>query len=174
MDSTLGIMGSSYEYVVTPKATGALRIKKMLLIALYILWGGGVLIVGAAVRIVAPLLAFIPLSLWILIWLTWKYTQVSYEYSFGSGTMKVNRLLGERTRRAMVEIKISNIEKYYTSDDDLNSLKTDKEFFVASSRDSERLIAIVWVDEEQKKNVLWFEADEKALKILHRYNSTVF
>jgi hypothetical protein len=179
MDSTLGMMGTAYEYVVTPKATGALRMKKLLFIALYILWGGGLLILGSTVgKLFLPLLAFVPVSLWILIWLTWKYTQVSYEYAFESGTLKVNRLLGERTRRPIVEVEIRDIQKCYPnteeSREEIATLYADREIFVASSKDSERSIAILWNDEDQKKNVLWFEPDEKALKILHRYNSIVF
>ena len=96
-ESGFGTGGSPYEYVVTPKMTPTLRMKKILFIALYILWGGGLLVVGSTVgKLFLPLLAFIPVTLWMLIFFTWKYTKVAYEYSFWSGELKVNRMFGEK------------------------------------------------------------------------------
>lgn len=179
MDSntSFGTMGSPYAYVVAEKMTSKLRMKKILFIALYVLWGGGVLVGGTALQVVAPLLAFIPISLWILIWLTWRFTQVSYEYAFESGTLKVNRMLGERSRRKLAELKIRDIEKIYSKINDnhgkLDTFGCDNTIFAASSEDAERLIAILWTN-ENKKTVLYMEADEKALKILRYYNSSAF
>ena len=171
-------MGTPYEYIVIEKMTLKLRLKKIIFIALYILWGCGVLIGGTSLQLVAPLLAFIPISIWILVWLTWRFTQVSYEYTFESGTLKVNRILGEHSHRKLAEVKIRDIEKIYINlNEDLEKVDTfsvDNKIFAASAKDAERLTAIIWVTEDKKKNVLYMEADEKALKILRYYKSSLF
>ena len=176
-ESGFGKGGAPYEYVVTPKMTPALRLKKILFIALYILWGGGLLIVGATVRIIAPLLAFIPVTLWMLVFFTWKYTKVAYEYSFLGGELKVNRMLGEKTRRTLVTVKIRDLKAVYPCKDfdrtEIKAFVPDRAIFAASSDDAERLVAALWKDENNKKIVLYFEADEKAMRILHYYNSSV-
>ena len=176
-ESGFGTGGSPYEYVVTPKMTPALRMKKMLFIALYILWGGGLIIVGSAVRIIAPLLAFIPVTLWMLIFFTWKYTKVAYEYSFWGGELKVNRLLGERSHKKLVEVKIRELKHIYRCNSEnsekIKEFSADTEILAASSNDAERLVAALWIDENGKKMILYFEADDKAVRILKYYNSSI-
>ena len=46
----------------------------------------------------------------------------------------------------------------------------EREIFAVSSNDAERLVAVLWTDENNKKTVLYFEADEKAMRILRYYN----
>ena len=172
-ESGFGTSGYPYEYVVTPMMSRKLKMKKLLMIGLYVLWGGGLLIVGSIVKLILPLLAFIPISLWILVYFTWRYTQVAYEYSFFGGVLKVNRLLGEKSRRTIAEIKIRDLDSVSCCrSEDINTFEADRKIFVASAPDAERLTALVWTDENNQKNVLFFEADEKAMRILRYYNST--
>lgn len=176
-ESGFGTGGSPYEYVVTPKMTPASRLKKFLFILFYVVWGGGLIIVGAVVRIIAPLLAFIPVTVWMLIFFTWKYTKVAYEYSFWGGELKVNRLLGERSRKKIVGVKIRDLKHIYPCNADnhekIKAFFADTEIFAASSPDAERLAAVLWTDENNKNVVLYFEADEKAIRILKYYNSSI-
>ena len=177
-ESGYGTGGSPYEYVVTPKMTPTLRMKKILFIALYILWGGGLLVVGSTVgKLFLPLLAFIPVTLWMLVFFTWKYTKVAYEYSFWSGELKVNRMFGEKSRRALVTVKIRELKVVYPYKDsdrmEIKNFAPEREIFAASSDDADRLVAALWTDENHKKTVLYFEADEKAMRIIRYYNSSI-
>ena len=178
MDSShsFGTMGSTYSYVVAEKMTPKLRLKKILFIVLYVVWCGGLLIGGTSLQLVAPLLAFIPISLWILIWLTWRFTQVSYEYTFESGTLTVKRMLGERTKRTIAELTIREAQSIYLDANDsraqIDTFAADNTIFAVSAADADRMTAVLWVDQNHKKNVLFFEADEKAFKILRYYNSS--
>ena len=54
----------------------------------------------------------------------------------------------------------------------INSFGHEKEIFAAGSPDSPNLWAALWKDEEGTKHILWFEANEKALKIFRFYNSS--
>ena len=177
-ESGFGRSSAPYEYVVTPKMTPALRMKKVLFIMIYVVWGGGLLLVGSTVgKLFLPLLAFIPVTLWMLVFFTWKYTNVAYEYSFGGGNLTVNRLFGEKTRKKIIEVQIRDLTHVYSYDTDcqkkIKDFDADTEIMAASSMDAERLIAIFWTNEDNKKFVLYFEADEKAMRILKYYNSSV-
>ena len=169
--------GGSLRIRGNPQDAPCIETEKILFIALYILWGGGLLIVGATVRIIAPLLAFIPVTLWMLVFFTWKYTKVAYEYSFWGGELKVNRMLGEKTRRTLVTVKIRDLKAVYPCKDsdrkEIKDFAPEKEIFAASSDDADRLVAALWTDENNKKIALYFEADEKAMRIIRYYNSSV-
>lgn len=171
-ENGFGTSGSPYEYVVSKKNSPQLKMKKMLMIGLYVLWGCGLLIVGSIVKLILPLLAFIPISLWVLVYFTWRYTQVAYEYSFFGGMLKVNRLLGERSRRTITEIKIRDLESVVScGGEDIDAFVADRKILAVSAFDTNRMAAAVWTDENNKKNILFFEADEKAIRILRYYNS---
>ncbi len=173
MDNQFGA-GSAYEYVIAEKKTASVKIKRVALILLYVAWAVGLLVGGAMLRLIAPLLCFIPLTLWILVFFTWRYTQVEYEFSFFSGELTVSRVLGGRSRKEMAKILIRELaavvpaEEPYT--ERINTFGADKEIFAASHTDSPTLYAAMWKEESGTKKLLWFEPDEKAIKLLQYYN----
>ena len=175
-ESGFGTGGTPYEYVVTPKADRKLKMKKILFLLLYFAYGGGLLIVGSTVgKLFLPLLAFIPVTVWILVFFTWRYTQVAYEYSFWGGELTVNRMLGERSKKKMLNVKIRDLEQieWYRGEhrETIDAIAVEKKIFAVSSPEADRLVSVVWTDENGQKAMLIFEADEKAVKILKYYNS---
>ena len=176
MNSDMGMgSGSAFEYVVAEKKTPALIMKRVILILLYILWAVVLLAGGMMIRLVVPFLAFIPLTLWILVFLTWRFTQVEYEYSFFSGKLTVCRILGGRSRKELVTVTIRELAEIYPATEEFadkaNAYQPEKTVYAASSQDSSGLYAATWKDEDGKRNLLWFEPNEKALKILRYYNA---
>lgn len=174
MDSGFNTSGAPYEYTVAEKKDTKLLFKRITLIAIYVLWGTLFLFAGFALRIIVPFLAFIPLSLWVLIFLTWRLTQVEYEYSFFGGVLTVSRVLGGRTRRELCAINIKSASDILPYDDaymqKIENFSADRTFLAASSNDALNLYCILWTDEENRRNALFFEPTEKALKILRYYN----
>lgn len=173
----LGIgSGMAYEYVVAEKKSMTLFCKRISLILVYILWAVGFLLLGMTTKLLVPLMAMIPLTLWILVFLTWRFTQIEYELSFFSGVLTVSRIYGGRTRKRLAEITIRDLEGIYPCEEPytqkINSFGHEKEIFAAGSPDSPNLWAALWKDEEGTKHILWFEANEKALKIFRFYNSS--
>lgn len=173
----LGIgSGMAYEYVIAEKKTAALICKRICLLLVYILWGAGFLVVGVTTRLLVPLMAMVPLTLWIIVFLTWRFTQIEYELSFFSGVLTVSRIYGGRTRKKLAEITIRNLEGVYPCEEPytekINSFEHDKEIFAASSADAPELWAAFWKDEDGTRYVLWFEATEKAVKVFRFYNSS--
>lgn len=173
-DSGFGSNSAPYEYTVAEQKSKALLFKRVTLIAIYVLWAAAWLILGIAVRIIAPLLAFIPLTLWILVFFTWRRTQVEYEYSFFAGALSVSRVLGGRSRRLLIEVSIRDLASVYPCDQEyaahIDAYGAERIVFAASSSESEKLYAALWNDEDSGKHVLYFEPDEKAIKIIRYYN----
>ena len=175
-DSGFGSNGAPYEYTVAEQKNKALFFRRVTLIAIYILWAAAWLVVGTAIRLIAPLLAFIPLTLWILIFLTWRLTQVEYEYSFFAGTLTVSRVLGGRSRRRLTEIPLRALSSVYPCTEEyaerIDAFRADRTVLAASSSESDGLYAALWSDEETGRQILYFEPNEKALKILRYYNAS--
>lgn len=167
--------GSAYEYVVAERKTKAVILKRVALIVSYIFWVILLIVVGMLTRLAAPLLAFIPLSLWVLVFLTWRLTQVEYELSFFSGKLTVCRILGGRSRKVLCRVMIRQMEQILPYEEEyaarIEAWDADRVLFAASHTDAPQLYAALWKDEDGKKRTLILEVNEKALKILRFYNS---
>ncbi len=169
--------GAPYEYVVSEKRAPAVIAKKVTLVLLYVLWAASCLIVGAWIKLILPLLAFIPISIWILVFLTWRYTQVEYEYSFFSGNLTVSRILGGRSRKRLFSLTLKELEAVYPNTEDyaerIAALEVDRTLFALSHPDAtEGVWAALWQDEKKKKTLAWLELNEKAIKQIRFYNAT--
>ena len=166
--------GAPFEYVVAKVKTPAVWFQRITLIAFYIFWTLALLLIGGAVRLVVPFLALVPLSLWVLVFFTWRLTQVEYEYSFFAGELTVSRLLGGRTRRELCCVSIRSIdyilpnEEAYASR--IESFSATKTIFAASKDSSPSVYVALWCDENGRRYELFFEPNEKALRILRYYN----
>lgn len=176
MDSGYGSGGVPYEFTVAEKKTPLLMLKKTALIVGYVLWAAVLFVVGSATKIFVPFLALVPISLWILVYFTWRYTQVRYEYSFFAGELTVSRILSERFRKVLIKVHIRDIaailpyeEEYIPKTEAFGAEKT---IFAASGYDAPTLYVAMWKDEDNgKKYLLCFEPDEKSVKILRYYNA---
>lgn len=166
--------GVPYEYTVAEKKTPKLVFKRVTLVVLYIFWVTVLLLAGFAVKIITPLLALIPLSLWVLVFFTWRLTQVEYEYSFFAGTLTVSRVLGGRTRKELCKVPIRALcdvipyENEYVQK--IENFSAERTVFAASDENAPDLFAALWSDESNTRHALFFEPNEKAIKILRYYN----
>ncbi|MBQ9785773.1 MAG: hypothetical protein IJW29_09755 [Clostridia bacterium] len=178
-NSGFGSNGSPYEYTVAQAKSKSLRLKKLALIAAYVLWALAVFLVCSMTRLFVQLIALVPISLWILVFFTWKYTQVEYEYSFFSGKLTVTKILGGRTRKKLVEVMIRDINAIFPYEN-VHVSRAEKwnanvSVYAASSLQAPELYLALWENEESgKRYLLCFEPNEKALKIMKYYNMSAF
>ena len=174
--SGFGTNGIPFEYTVAEQKTKVLILKKLSLIAIYVLWAAGWLLFGFSMALIVPFLALVPLSLWVLVFLTWRLTQVEYEYSYFAGVLTVCRIRGSRSRKKLAEITIRDISAIIPCDeehvDQINTFGVNKTIFAASGVSSPNLWVALWKDELDNHVALYFEPNEKALKILKYYNSS--
>ncbi len=173
-NSGFHMSGAPYEYTVAEAKSRTLTFKKITLVALYVLYAATLLLVGGAFELIVPLLALIPITLWMLVFFTWRLTQVEYEYSFFGGTLTVCRVLGGRTRRVLAEVTLRELSSVCVCDDRgalcIERFDPEKTVFAASSPNAPDLCAALWSEEDGTRKCLYFQPNEKAVKILRYYN----
>ena len=174
MESGFGANGVPYEYTVAEKKDAKLVFKRITLIALYVFYAVALLLAGMLIKLIVPMLALVPLTLWIIIFFTWRITQVEYEYSFFAGVLTVSRVLGGKSRKKLCEVTIRHLSGVYACDEEgqprIDGFQPEKVVFAASDENAPTLCAALWTDEDGTRRALFFEPNEKAVKILKYYN----
>lgn len=166
----------TYEVITHQKTEGIWILKRISLIFCYIAYVLALLLIGLSTRIIVPLLALIPITLWMIIYFSWKYVNIDYEYSMTSGHLTFSKIYGSRKRKVMFETEIKSIsliapynDKYFAEAEryapviEYNSL--------SSSKASNQYFAL-FENKDEKKSIFIFEAEEKSLKIFKFYNSS--
>ena len=97
---------STYEFAVRQRIEGKWRLARIGLILLYVLFPLVILFFGMKAQVIAPLLALIPISLWVLVFMTWRLVSVEYEYSITSGILTFAKIYGGRSRRKILELSL--------------------------------------------------------------------
>ena len=171
---------STYEYVVAQKTEGKWILARIALIAFYILFTATLLLVGFFTRIFVPLLAFSVIGVWLLVFVTWRYVCVEYEYSITSGTLTFCKIFGNRQRHRVMEFSLRDAVLIAPLGDEAQREKAEayrpeQEFWGISSLSSPDVyVALFEYKEEGKKGtrraVFYFEATQRALQICRFYN----
>ena len=174
-NSGFGSSGAPFEYAVAEAKNKALKLRKTLLILGYIVYV--VVFFAIFVSINIFMCAFVLISSIAVVWLTWRFTQIEYEYSFFAGELTVNRILGNRTRKKMMEIRIQSFSTILpaneTNQSKIEAFEAETTILAASAADAENLWVALWNDAESgKRCALYFEPNEKAIKILKYYNAS--
>lgn len=175
---------NTYEYTVAQKIEGKWKLARAGLITGYVLYVVILLFVGIFTRIIVPLLALIPVTLWMIVFCTWRYVKVEYEYSITSGIFTLSNVYGNRSRKKMLEIPIKDMtvvapynnefpDQIADADEKIQRFAPEVEHKAVSSFDSPDVYYALYSDKNTgERGIIWFEATEKALKIFKFYNST--
>jgi len=168
-------LSDSYEYTVKQKQEGKILLRKILLIAVYILYVITVLTVALLTRLAAPAIAFIPITLWILIHFTYLYCNIEYEYSMMDGYITFSTIYGSRKRKEGFSMRISAFEKVCPYNEDyakiLEQFDPSRIYSAFSSENTpDDPYFAIFKDKNGKKCVFFFEATNRALRIMKYYN----
>lgn len=163
---------ATYEYVVAQRKEGKWRFRRIALIVFYVLF----VIVWFAFGFLShlfPLLALVPLTTWILVFFTWRYVNVEYEYSMTSGSVVFSNIYGNRSRKTVVEFKIKDctlVAPLGESKERIAAFAPEKTInALSSSHTPDAYVALV--NSDGKHIAVYFEATSKALKIFRFYNA---
>ena len=164
----------THEFTTRQKTYGMWIIKKLLLILIYIAFVLTAFTVGFLTRIFLPFLALVPVFTCILIFFTWRYVSVEYEYSMTSGQITFSKIYGSRNRKCIfeAEIKSMNLIAPYTNehiDKAIRFAPTVEYNATSSPRASEQYFAL-FEDHNGKKAIFIFEATRRSLEIFRFYN----
>ena len=160
------------EYAVLQKAEGKYLVRRVLLIVLY-----------AAVALLyfafftygpikaVPMICFLPLIIWIMVFFTWRYVSVEHEYTIASGTITFSDVYGGRSRKKKLECKIKDMRIIAPMTDEYK-----REYANAAAADFRGSVSspdsyfFIYRKAEGKESAVFFEATAKTLKIMRFYN----
>ena len=121
-------------------------------------------------KLILPMLCFIPLSVWILSWLTWCYTKEEIKITLFAGTMTITRMYDGKKCKKLAETKIKDIkmlEPY--SANKFEALKTNNVIYAVENNITNEAYVLVW-----DNTTAIIEINEKTMKIIKYYTSSLF
>ena len=161
----------NYEKTVKAKSEGILLLSRIALILSYVLFAAvGVILVllyanGHPALIL--LVALLDLCLWLL---THRLVEIEYEYSFVSGSFYLAKIMGKASRKELFEEEITRAVSVAPYNDkyrsELNRHEIRKTYKAISSKHAQNVWFILFEGEGGTKDLIIFEADERALKCL--------
>ena len=168
-------VANTYEYVVSLKHRPKYRVRRALLLAGYVLYALALLAAALTTKLLAPLLALVPLTEWILVWLTWRYGTVEYEYSLTDGVMTLSKIYGGRTRKRLGEITVRSASAVMPFEGDwikaAERYAPERTLDLTADLQRPNVYCMLYETKEKRRGILYFEATERALRILRYYNS---
>lgn len=165
----------TYEYVTSPRKQTSYKIKRIFMVLAYVAYVVTLLIVGLNTRLLVPMMALIPLSTWIIVWLTWRYVSVEYEYSLTGGIMTLNKIYGGRSRKKVTDIRIKDMSMVAPFDGEyINAAEQyapERTVDFTSDLQKPEVYFALYETEDKRRGILYFEVTEQTLRILRYYNS---
>lgn len=171
----MAAMSDSYEYVVSKAKEGSYAFKRILAFIGYFIFGIILFIVVYASKLFV-LFAFAPVTIWMLVYFTWPYFNIEHEYALIAGNITFSEIYGGRKRKEKFSIRISSFDVIAPYDNDhrkeISSYKATVEYNAFSSdKNPKSPYFALFTDSKGKKCVFFFEATNKALRILKYYNA---
>ena len=173
---------ATYEFAVSQKIEGKWIAARVGLILFYVLYVLGILFLGMKYSIIAPLLAFIPLSLWVIIFITWRRVAVDYEYSVTSGILTFTKIYGNRSRRKIFEMSLRDAVRIAPLGDEGEAARgatyrPEREFVGVSTMRAPDIYFMLFElndkrNGEKRRAIFYFEATAKMLSICRFYNAS--
>lgn len=166
---------NEFDYTVTKKVEGGYRTRRILMIALYVVFGL-VYFFGLAAIHMYPLMALIIFFEWMLVFFTWRYVSIEYTYSIVSGNMTFYEVYGGKKKKAMLEKRVKTFTEIKPLDEVEKGLLEKRDFkntyrFLRSENDNTDVYFAVFSEEDGSESIVYFEAIQQLLKILKYYNS---
>lgn len=168
----------SYEYVITPKKDLKNKLMRLGLILLYVGFVIAWLIFGFVSAFI-PLLALIPVTTWMLIFFTWRYVNVEYEYNVSSGIITFTKVFGNRSRKVATVFDIRSATLIAPMTDHFTKKSVEdydpkhEYYFISSPSDPDAYTAL-FVNENKERCAIYFIAHPNLKKSCRFYNPQAF
>ena len=159
------------EYAVTQKAEGKNLTNRLLLILLYTVYSVVFAVFFLAGPVKIPMLvALLPVTLWIIIFFTWRFVSVEHEYMLASGVMTFVDIYGGRQRKALFACPVKEMREIapLRPTTQLNAKTVIDMRGSVKSADSYYFIIN---DRAGNSTAVLFEATSSAVQIMKYYNS---
>ena len=170
---------TTYEKTVKVKLRGTRLAKNISIIMAYVVFFGfwAAAALYNADRFILILTAGILSSL-LIVALTWKYLYEEYEYSFWYGTFTIAKIYAKRKRKSIISADIKDLLIIAPADEEniakANRFEPEETIVALSSADVKDIWLTVTGGKDEKRVLIFFEADDRALSVLKKSNHFAF
>ena len=165
---------SFVNYMVTKKVEGKYKLDRVLMVIGYILVGLAYALVFTVAIKLPALLTFTPLLIWFMVYSTWMYVNIEYEYTIVGGVIRGMEVYGMRKYRELFNVRVSqftSIAPYSTNREIADSDEIVRRYYCVSSMSGPDVWFGVYINEAGEQCAVYFEVVKKTLKCLKYYNS---
>ncbi len=163
-------------YGVKKKPEGKYRLSRILMITGYIVFALAFFVFFATMNIL-PIIALLPVLTWILVFFTWRFVSIEYEYYILDGEFRLTQVYGSKNMRELCRVRISAMDSVapYRGENKAKADAFDEKDRICgvSSMDNPDIYYAVFKDESGASRAVFFEATEKTLKVIKYYKSDV-
>lgn len=157
-----------FEYAVDEKPTGKNLLRRVLLIACYIVFALAYFIFFYTVKI-PHVIAILPFILMIVVVFTWRYVNVTHEYVIAVGEITFSRIYSNRRRKEILRLSIRDLCEVAPDEGEaVGPFATVYDF--RSEKSTPDSYVLVFQNERDRRCLVYFEATKKALKLMQLYN----
>lgn len=118
-----------------------------------------------------------------IVLLTWRRTQVEYEYTMTGGTLVFSEIYGRASRRLIFEKSLKSIVAAFPYDSErgqkqLADYSPEEQYYALATRDGEmnrnkEIWCILFENEDGKRSAFYFELTDGAYRYLRSYANAV-
>ncbi len=160
------------EYSCSQKREGKWKLYRFLLALLYVSYTVAYFYIIIETRFF-PLGALIPVTLWIIVYFTWRYTSPDYKYTIDAGILTFYVSYGKKTHEKF-KLHIKEALAIVPHDqlrEHIDGVKIKKAYNALPSKSESDAYSIVF-EKETKVYIFNFKVTRDTLKALHYYNNT--
>ncbi len=151
------------EYTVTKKSEGSYKIKRLLMIALYIVYSLAFVIIVSGIH--PGIIAILPITLAVLIILTWRYVNIDYKYEIKGAKLVFSEIIGGRKEKekATFDLTKSTAVIPFTKSEEISKIKVEKVYDARPSVLSDECFALFADDQNGTPAAFYFQSPERVL-----------
>ena len=123
---------------------------------------------------IIPIVAILPIFLWMLIFFTWRYTSPDYKYTIESGIFTFSVGYVKNKKKARSSFKISTAEAILPlgeATEKIAEFAPQASYSSVPSVKSADVYVALYTDNTGKKCAMYFIATSQALRLLRFHNS---
>ena len=115
----------------------------------------------------------------LIVLVTWKYIRLEYEYSFWYGRIEIAKIYGKKKRKQLIETEIKTLLTVAPATNE-NIAEAERRFEIddrlvaVSSEQAENIWFALTGGKDEKRILIFFEADERCLSMLKSINPYSF
>lgn len=157
------------EYTVTKKSEGSYKIKRMLMMLLYIAYSLAFIIIVSQIH--PGIIAVLPITLVVLILLTWKYVNIEYKYEIRGSKLVFSEIIGGRKEKekATFDLTKSTAVIPVEKSEEISKIKVEKVYEARPSVLSKECFVLFADDQNGTSSAFYFQSPERVLKSVKYY-----